>query len=391
MIISDIAKQKIYDEFKLFEQKQYNGKSRLERKKLNQFFTPPDLSIKIIENLENIKGDLVDPCCGAGNLLMAAAIVKVYDLKENPLTVFGYDIDKNMIKLIRDRFFNYFKIDFSNNFKIKDATEKWKNSFNVCITNPPFNKNGANLLELSIIKMIIENCNESSILCTITNITDINGPLKNGKKWEKYKNVLNGKLDHIEIIKNSNEYFGITVAKELGILKILKSTKKNYDDFRFIHNGINYEFLYKKIYEPVATLKTGLNVHWTDNTKPYYIPLKVLVSKDNYNLITYNNKIINTNTSFKPSTSIKKYDKKNNPIAKNIIFKSEEEVKNFKKLCLTKFYKFLVKHALTSQNIKNIHKFIPYLNCEIEWDDNMLYEYFNLSKEEIKLIENEFI
>ena len=53
MIISDIAKQKIYDEFKLFEQKQYNGKSRLERKKLNQFFTPPDLSIKIIENLES--------------------------------------------------------------------------------------------------------------------------------------------------------------------------------------------------------------------------------------------------------------------------------------------------------------------------------------------------
>ena len=112
MIISDIAKQKIYDEFKLFEQKQYNGKSRLERKKLNQFFTPPDLSIKIIENLENISGDLVDPCCGAGNLLMAAAIVKVYDLKENPLTVFGYDIDKDIIKLIRYRFFNYFNIDF---------------------------------------------------------------------------------------------------------------------------------------------------------------------------------------------------------------------------------------------------------------------------------------
>ena len=65
MIISDLAKQKIYEEFKLFEEKQYNGKSKLDRKKLNQFFTPPELSIKLIETLENINGPLVDPCCGA--------------------------------------------------------------------------------------------------------------------------------------------------------------------------------------------------------------------------------------------------------------------------------------------------------------------------------------
>lgn len=185
MIISDIAKQKILDEFNLFEQFQYNGKSVKERKELNQFFTPPELSIKLIENLDSIEGDLVDPCCGAGNLLMAAAIVKVYDLNESPLTVFGFDIDEQMINLIKDRFYKYFNLDFSNNFSIKDSTLGWNKNFNVCLTNPPFNKNGADLLELSIINNVVNYCDIASVLCTITNITDINGPLKQGKKMGK--------------------------------------------------------------------------------------------------------------------------------------------------------------------------------------------------------------
>lgn len=392
MKISEIAKQKIFDEFKTFEQKQYNGKSKKERKLLNQFFTPPELSIKIIENLSNINGRLIDPCCGAGNILMAAAIVKFYDLNENPLNVYGYDIDHFMISLIVERFNDYFKNDFSKNFCVKDATQKWENKFDVCLTNPPFNKNGANLLELAIIEKIIENCNVSSILCTVTNITDINGPLKCGNKWEKYKKILNGKLDYIELIENSSDLFEIDVAKDLGILKILQHSSKDYNDFRFIHNNINYQFLYEKVYKTVVDLKIGLNTHWTNETKPFYVPLKVLVSKNNYNLITYSsskNKVKNTNTSFKPSNSLNVYDKDSNPIAKNIVFETEEEANNFRKLCFTKFYKFLVKHALTSQNIKNVNKFIPYLNCKKEWTDEMLYKRFELSENEIKLIEQE--
>lgn len=388
MIISDIAKQKILDEFNSFEQFQYNGKSVKERKELNQFFTSPELSIKLIENLDSIEGDLVDPCCGAGNLLMAAAIVKVYDLNESPLTVFGFDIDEPMVNLIKDRFFKYFNLDFSNNFSVKDSTLGWNKSFNVCLTNPPFNKNGADLLELSIINNVVNYCDVASVLCTVTNITDINGPLKQGKKWEKYRNVLEGKLESIDIIKDSSSYFGICTAKDLGILKIVKDTEKDFNDFRFIQNGINYKFIYEKVYKLVVNNKIGLNLHWTDSTEPYCVPLKVLVSKNNYNLVTYKQEKRNHKSAFKPSKSVKIYDNENT-VSKNVVFDTEKEAENFRSACMTKFYRFLVKHSLTSQNIKNVNKFIPFLDFTKTWTDQMLYKLFDLTDTEINIIETE--
>lgn len=390
MVISNLAKQKIFDEYKIFEQKQYNGKSKKERKKLNQFFTPPELSIKIIENLDNLNGTIIDPCNGAGNLTMAAAIVKFCDLNEKPLNVFGYDIDDKMIELVINRFNKYFGIDFSNNFKHKDSTQNWTENFDTCLTNPPFNKNGGDLLELAIIKNIIEKCKTSSILCTVTNITDINGPLKQGKKWEKYCNVLDGKLESIEIIPDSQTYFGIDLAKDLGILKILDHTDKDYNDFRFIKNGINYKFVYDKVYKMVVKSNIGLNLRWTNENAPYAVPLKVLVSKNNYNLVTYKLTQTKKSSSFKPTTS-KTNSKNDSNISKNVVFDTPIEADNFRKTCMTKFYKFLVKHALTSQNIKNVNKFIPFLGYKKVWTDDMLYKYFNLTQDEIKIIERELL
>lgn len=76
MLISSEAKELIFKEFNSFKELQYIGKSISERKKLNQFFTPPELSIKLIEKLPNLNGKIVDLCCGAANLIMAVAIVK---------------------------------------------------------------------------------------------------------------------------------------------------------------------------------------------------------------------------------------------------------------------------------------------------------------------------
>ena len=387
MKISEKAKEKIYEEYEAFKNFQYNGKTIKERKELNQFFTPPELSIKLIENLDNISGTVIDPCCGAGNILMAVAIVKVVDLEELPTTVYGYDIDSDMLLLASKRFATYFKIKELHNFIQKDATSYWNSKYNVCITNPPFNKNGASLIELDIIKQIIAYCKKASVLCTVTNITDINGPLKQGKKAIKYKNALNGKLDDICIIENSSKYFSIAIAKDLGILRIVEKTNKNYDDFRFIKNGTNYKFLYDKVYRKVFESSKGISTHWTDCTEPYCVPLKVLVSKNNYNLVTYDEKSKNTKSSYRPSTSIKKC---NDKVAKNLVFDTKEEADNFRSTCFTKFYKCLVKCALTSQNIKNINRFIPYMpTYKHPWTDEMLYEYFGLTEDEVKEIEQE--
>ena len=313
-------------------------------------------------------------------------IINLYDLKEDPTTVFGFDLDESMISLTMKRFTDYFNKDFSKNFCVKDSTTGWGKNFNVCLTNPPFNKNGADLLELTIIDKIINYCDVASVLCTITNITDINGPLKQGNKWEKYRNILEGKLDDLYVIKDSSKFFGIDLAKDLGILKIVKETEKNFNDFRFIKDGTNYKFIYDKVYKQVVTNKSGINVHWTDETTPYCVPLKVLVSKNNYNLITYKQEKRNIKSTYKPSNSVNSADAK---VTKNVVFDTKIEAENFRKACMTKFYRFLVKHALTSQNIKNTNKFIPFLDYQKTWTDEMLYKLFKLTPQEINIIETE--
>ena len=73
MKISEEAKKIIINEFEEFKKRQYDGKTVLERKELNQFFTPPGLSFQLIEEFENLKGTFFDPTCGSSNLLMAVS------------------------------------------------------------------------------------------------------------------------------------------------------------------------------------------------------------------------------------------------------------------------------------------------------------------------------
>ena len=382
MLLSDEIKNKIFEEFNSFKEKQYANKTEKERKELNQFFTPPELTIKMLEKFENLDGTIIDPCCGAGNLIMAAAIAK-----NSPEQVYGFDIDPKMIELSKERFQNYFNLNSFNNITNQNSTIDWKENYSLAITNPPFNKNGANLIELEIIKQIISHTNNSVILCTLTNITDICGPLKQGKKYIKYKNVLNGKLNNIETIKNSSSYFNIDLAKDLGILTINKNSVKNYDDFRFIKNEKNYKFLYDKIYSKVVENNLGINKHWSVVSNEFSVPLKVLVSANNYNIITFGLKSINSNVNYKPSKSIKTANIK---VAKVLNFNSQQEVNNFYNSVMNKFFFFLVKHCLTSQNIKNTNKFLPYMSDYSHvWTNEMYYDYFNLTETERKLIEEE--
>jgi site-specific DNA-methyltransferase (adenine-specific) len=70
-------------------------------------------------------------------------------------------------------------------------------------------------------------------------------------------------------------------------------------------------------------------------------------------------------------------------------FDKEIEAINFRKFICSKFARFILKQALTSMNIsKDDFKFIPIMDWNIEWSDELLYEYFSLTKEEINHIES---
>ena len=99
MKLSEEIKLEIKKEFEDFKHKMYDGKTLEERKKLDQFFTPPQVSIPLLENLETVKGiDILDPTSGSGNLL-AAALIAGADSQR----VFGNDYDATMVKLCKER------------------------------------------------------------------------------------------------------------------------------------------------------------------------------------------------------------------------------------------------------------------------------------------------
>jgi hypothetical protein len=103
MYLTDEHKEAIRTEFNSFIDSMYAGKSKKERQELDQFFTPAELTIKMLEALdctyeEFLDSDVIDPTSGSGNLLAAALIIGV-----NPHRVFGNEYDATMVKLCRER------------------------------------------------------------------------------------------------------------------------------------------------------------------------------------------------------------------------------------------------------------------------------------------------
>ena len=98
MKLSKEVKALIRKEYEEFKESMYANKSLEERQELDQFFTPPEVSIKLIEELSDLSGNVLDPTSGSGNLLAAALIAGA-----DPQRVFGNDYDAAMVKLCRER------------------------------------------------------------------------------------------------------------------------------------------------------------------------------------------------------------------------------------------------------------------------------------------------
>ena len=98
MKLDNNTKKLIRLEYKAFADFMYAGKTKEQRDELAQFFTPPEISIKLIEELSNLAGNILDPTSGSGNLL-AAAIIAGADV----IKVYGNEYDQAMVELCRSR------------------------------------------------------------------------------------------------------------------------------------------------------------------------------------------------------------------------------------------------------------------------------------------------
>ena len=99
MKLTKKQKNAIESEFKQWTETQYAGKDKKERQKLGQFFTPPALTIKMIEKFDTIKDkDILDPTVGAGGLL-AACILAGADSKR----CYGIELDPEVLEIAKRR------------------------------------------------------------------------------------------------------------------------------------------------------------------------------------------------------------------------------------------------------------------------------------------------
>ena len=72
MKLSEEIKLKIIQEYESWFNQQYGNTTKEYRKSLGAVFTPPAVTIKMIERFDSIENKtILDPTCGTGNLLAA--------------------------------------------------------------------------------------------------------------------------------------------------------------------------------------------------------------------------------------------------------------------------------------------------------------------------------
>lgn len=121
-----------------------------ERQKKGQFFTPPELIIKMIEKFDDLDRDFIDPCGGNGNLLVGLIAVGV-----SPESIYFNELDENEYKTGVKRLTELgVPEDHCTNFDaLSDEFEEYyKNASMSVIINPPYLRN----THLKILKKMID-------------------------------------------------------------------------------------------------------------------------------------------------------------------------------------------------------------------------------------------
>ena len=99
MKLNDEIKSNIQAEYDAWQYQQYAGKDKKARQEKAQFFTPPVLTIKMLEKFDSLEGkDILDPALGAGGLIAAAIIAGA-----DPKRCYGIEIDEEVLGVARMR------------------------------------------------------------------------------------------------------------------------------------------------------------------------------------------------------------------------------------------------------------------------------------------------
>ncbi|MFW9783024.1 MAG: class I SAM-dependent DNA methyltransferase [Candidatus Heimdallarchaeota archaeon] len=121
------------------------------RHKSGEYYTPPFLAKKMVDETYNIRLTVLDPCCGSGNFLIEIiksilsqdidekakirALNNIYGFDINPISIYISKI--NILFLLKDNFpkvqINLFVLDY-----LSQAKKEFLHKFDLIIGNPPW-------------------------------------------------------------------------------------------------------------------------------------------------------------------------------------------------------------------------------------------------------------
>ena len=237
--------------------------------------------------------------------------------------------------------------------------------------NPPYDKN----LHLKILQEAMKHSDDVVNLSPIRWLQD---PLAEYKKntggGDKglNHNLIKKHIENIYVIDSitASNFFGSLQAADLGIYHL---TKDGGFDFSVFENP-----LVKKIMD--KSNDSILN-HLDKQGSEYCVKIPHIFGRPNMKgeelYITPNKEV-----------SMSKDNLSGGERTRWLNFKTQEEAENCFNLFFTKFWKWLVKSTRTSCNLNKTLPFMP--TYAHPWTDEMLYEYFNLTPEQVKEIEEAF-
>ena len=321
--------------------------------------TPEALLDKMFEKLSNVNGTICDPCAGVGTMLLYA--VEKYGFKKEDC--YGIDIDEDNVKICK-------KLGFVNIIQ-GDAQDpktwgKLNMNFDHIIMNPPYDKN----LHLKVLSEAMKHSDDVVNLSPIRWLQDPLAEYKQGTDFKRYEDIRK-RIASIEEVSGEEaiKLFGAAFYSSLGIYLI---DGKEHDAFK-------YEF------SPLIYKITNFPCKHFTYDAPEDKPYKLVLPATHGHLGKYD-WAETTSKEWDVAKNVKASSETNGYVI--MAFDTEVEMKNFYDSLFLKLYKWLVKNIKTTAATAQYIKFVPVLPTYAHpWTDEMLYEYFGLTEDEIKEIE----
>lgn len=329
--------------------------------------TPEALLDKMFEKLSNYNGTICDPCAGVGTMLLYA--VEKYGFKKEDC--YGIDIDEDNVKICK-------KLGFVNIIQ-GDAQDsktwgKLNMNFDHTAMNPPYNGS----LHLKILKEAMQHSKEIVNLSPANQMFSGVRLIKDHSEIKKNPELVQH-IQDVDLIKpeEASAMFGASFAGPLMLIHYdLTKEGKDYKEFNIIPNN------FRSIFD-----KTVRAVYEGKYTSLWSIIKEGDCPKDKFSL-TCPEVHGNQGQSDWAEITSKSYEKalaSKQRLGWHLEFDTEEERKNCWKCWHLKSHMFI--HNLIKADNFNMYQWLPALDYTHTWTDEMLYEYFGLTEDEVNEIE----